>query len=230
MYIPLFIDVAGWRVLVFGGGKVGLRRAKMFLDAGAEVVVAAKDFHSKLEEIASRNTRLRLVKLVLPRDKQLLEELVKWSHLVVIASSSMEANQLVEEVASKMGKLINNATEASRGNVIVPFQKEVLDGALVVAVTSFGRAGIAARKALEKIIEFLEKDIELRTLYESMKRIKEYMKRNVVDPRERFRLYFIIEDDARFQEYVKKGLAEEAYHRGLEIIHSLAKSLRNHPS
>ncbi|MET1101490.1 MAG: hypothetical protein ABWW69_03295 [Pyrodictiaceae archaeon] len=40
-----------------------------------------------------------------------------------------------------MGKLINNATEASRGNVIIPFQRKMLEEPFVAAITSFWEGG-----------------------------------------------------------------------------------------
>lgn len=57
------------------------------------------------------------------------------------------------------------------------------------------------------------------------------MKKSIRDLKEvQTILHFIIESDLFFQEYVRKGLAEETYRRGLEIIHSLTKSLGNHPN
>src|SRR4051812_34999370 len=58
VWYPLFLDIAGQRVVVVGGGKVGLRKARGLVDAGARVYVVSPQFNAVFEDLAvSRITR-----------------------------------------------------------------------------------------------------------------------------------------------------------------------------
>ncbi|ESQ23286.1 MAG: FAD binding domain [uncultured Acidilobus sp. MG] len=63
-YLPLFIDLSGKRVVVFGGGSVGTRRALEFARAGAKVTVVADRFSQELE-VAARGGALELIRALL---------------------------------------------------------------------------------------------------------------------------------------------------------------------
>ncbi|RPI64085.1 MAG: uroporphyrinogen-III C-methyltransferase, partial [Planctomycetaceae bacterium] len=42
--LPIMLNLAGRRVVVVGGGAVGLRKARALLDAGAAVTLVTLDF------------------------------------------------------------------------------------------------------------------------------------------------------------------------------------------
>ncbi len=215
-YIPLYIDVEGLKVVVFGGGSVGYRRAKLFLEGGARVVIASKDFSDEVIKLAENNSNLQLVRVDANVDSRVVEGLVREADMVVIAMNDLKASRRVATIAMEMGKLVNNATDAGMGNIIVPFHAEV--NGLYVAVTSLGKTGIAARRALEKIKAVLANDTELLALYNAMSRIKVFMKKTIKDPKDRLKLYFEIEDDVEFKRLVEAGDVEGAYRRGVELI------------
>jgi len=224
MFIPLLVDVNNWNVAIFGGGNVGLRRAKLFLDAGSkEVIVVADKFKEELIELSNKIERLKLVKAKVPENLEVVTNIIKDVDLVVIASSDEEANKLVRKIARTYNKLINDATDAKEASIIVPFFSSVLGGEMIIAVSSLGRAGVAARRTLNKIINCVENDVEIRTLYYVMRELKKYMKAKISDTRTRISLYFKISDDEIFNKYIKQGMMKEAYNRGLEIISEFTK-------
>ncbi len=215
MRIPLFIEFSGRRVLVVGGGNVGTRRALKFLEAGAKVIVASVDFKEELVNEAKRNPRLSLLKCD-AGDLEVLEPLIEWSDLVVLATPNLELNRKIAELAAKKRKLVNDATNAELTEVVVPFEFTTSYG-LRVAITSEGKCGVAAHKAADKVKEILEEDVEIRTLYEVMSRFKKKLKEAVDDPRRRFPIYFKVADDPEFQRLVREGKVEEAFKRALEV-------------
>ncbi|MEM1873680.1 MAG: NAD(P)-dependent oxidoreductase [Acidilobaceae archaeon] len=220
VFTPLYIDLSGFRVLVVGGGYVGARRALFFKEAGARVTVAAKEFRKELTQVDG----IELVRVDLPRDMALLEELIKTHDLIVIAVSD---DQLAEEVAEKAlreRKLVNNSVDYRKGNVIVPFR--ALAGGLGVAVTSFGSSGMAARVALEKAVEAIAGDPEVRAILESFGKLKRQLRETVRDPRLRMRIYMAVEEDALYRELVKRGNARGAYERALEVARGFGVSLQ----
>jgi len=59
-YLPLFIDMEGRKVVVFGGGSVGFRKASLFAEY-AETAVISIDFSAELEELASSSSSVELI-------------------------------------------------------------------------------------------------------------------------------------------------------------------------
>lgn len=219
MRIPLYIEMEGRNILVIGGGNVGTRRALKFLKSGANVKVVSKEFSPILMEEAGRESRLHLVRANASNPEK-LESLVEWAHIVVLATDNLELNRRISQLARKLGKLVNNATDASDTDIVVPFEAEV-EG-IRVAVTTEGRAGVVARLATGRIEEMLRNDGELRTLMKVMSRAKEYMKKVISNPKERFPIYFELADDQELRSLARQGKAEEAWRRAKEIIDSRA--------
>jgi len=212
-YIPLFINPAGLRVLVVGGGVVGTRRALMFKKAGARVTVAAMEFS---EELKAAGVELRRVKL--PEDLGILEGLIKESDIIVVAVGDDALASKVASIALSMGKLVNNAVNYREGNVIVPFS--AYTSGFGIAVTSFGVSGLAARIALEKAVKLLEGDEEVKATLKALGRLKRVVRAIVSDPKTRMKLYEALEGDEELRSYLRRGDWRSAYLRGLEVIKS----------
>ena len=213
-YLPLFIDLSGKRVVVFGGGSVGTRRALEFARAGAKVTVVADRFSQELE-VAARGGALELVRASLsPGDD--VTRYLRGALLAVIATSDQALNGYLARRARELGVLVNNATEASEGDVIFPFRAEPLQG-LHIAVTTLGASGVAARWARDRASKCLSSDNELRTLLEAMSAFKRELKARVPDVRRRLELYFKVESDQVFRSLVASGDVEAALRRALEV-------------
>jgi len=218
-YIPLYVNPKGLKVLVVGGGSVGSRRALMFRNAGAKVIVVGNEFSETL--LGARYVELR--RLTLPDDFEILERLVDESDIVVVALGDESLARKVASMALAKGKLVNNAVDHRMGNVIVPFSSNV--AGLSIAITSFGATGFAARLALEKVVELLEKDLEVNAAYKALSKLKTVIKSTVKDPKVRMKVYYTIHEDEEFRSYVKRGEWKSAYLRGLKIMESLGVTL-----
>ena len=56
--VPILLDLRGRQVVLVGGGPVAARRARTFLDAGADVLVIAPDLAEELAELSGAEVRL----------------------------------------------------------------------------------------------------------------------------------------------------------------------------
>ncbi len=213
-FLPLFIDLRGKGVVVFGGGSVGARRALEFARSGARVSVVAERFTHELE-VAGRAGEVELIRRSLrPGDD--ISSLLKGRLLAVIATSDPALNRYLARTAMSAGLLVNNATEASEGDVVFPFRDEPLPG-LYIAVTTLGASGVAARWARDRVSRCLSSDSELRALLDVMTRFKRELKAKVSDVRTRLDLYFKVESDQTFRELISRGDVEGALRRALEL-------------
>jgi precorrin-2 dehydrogenase/sirohydrochlorin ferrochelatase len=148
--IPLFHDFAGERVLVFGGGAVGARKARRFARE-AEVLVVGPEFGD--QEFGGST---------LLRGAPDPDEVGEWIDridpaLVVAATDDGAVNAAVERAARERGILVNRADrsgERDPGSVVVP--ATVRDDPVVVAIATGGQAPVLSgflREDVETLIE-----------------------------------------------------------------------------
>jgi len=215
MRIPLWVEASRLKVLVFGGGSVGTRRAKLFHLAGARVRVVARDVSPELEALGVEIRRADLWQYDPRQD-------IEWADLVVIAVNVSELAERLFKLAEGMGKLVNDATDASRTHVVVPYEREV--AGLRIAVTSEGAAGTPARLSLDVIEECIKRSW-IPAFYEVYSVLKKEAKAWIPDAKQRLRFYQQLAEDGVFTSLVKSGDLEGALARGRELLAAIYKEL-----
>ncbi|HJJ30994.1 MAG TPA: bifunctional precorrin-2 dehydrogenase/sirohydrochlorin ferrochelatase [Methanocorpusculum sp.] len=138
--IPLTADVSALRVLVFGTGAVGTRKAAYFKPEAKEVRLLGKS-----------DT---------PSDDAELESLIREYDIIIAASDDAEFNTKITGIASRGKKWYNSATSA--GNFLIPAVFH--EGDLSVAVSTNGKAPAAAafiRDAVKSAYPALPQMVEL---------------------------------------------------------------------
>lgn len=144
--IPLVHDFAGERVLVFGGGRVGARRARYFGDEADDVVVVSPAF---ADEDFGDATLVRAD----PGPDDVPAWLDRISPaLVVAATDDGELNRAVADASRERGLLWNRADRAGGrefGNVAVP--ATVQDGPVTVSISTDGTSPVVSRHLRERI-------------------------------------------------------------------------------
>ncbi|MCQ5375415.1 MAG: bifunctional precorrin-2 dehydrogenase/sirohydrochlorin ferrochelatase [Methanomassiliicoccales archaeon] len=141
--LPLMIDLTGKKVVVFGGGDVGLRKARYFVKE-AEVVVVSRDISIDLQD-----KDLRFVKEDI---RSSLDRWIVWADYVIAATDDPTLNDTICTRAISMGKQFNRADGV--GSFLIP---SVIDrGNFVVAISTLGRSPAvskALKEELEKLID-----------------------------------------------------------------------------
>jgi len=156
--IPLMHDFGGERVLVFGGGSVGARKARRFATE-ASVVVVSPQFEADSFGGAE-----------LIRGAPTAESVDEWltridPALVVAATDDPELNAAIDRAGKERGILRNRADESGDrdlGSVVVP--ATVRDDPVVVAVSTGARSPVVSRylrQELEATIDGAGKMAEL---------------------------------------------------------------------
>jgi precorrin-2 dehydrogenase/sirohydrochlorin ferrochelatase len=141
--LPLILDLTGRKVVIFGGGPVGARKARFF-QGECQVIVASRSFHRDLRGMAVEKVRMDLG----TANDRAIEELVEGAFLVIAALGDPSLNNRIRGIARASGILCNSAS-GDPGNVIIPSVEK--GRAHLVAVTTFGRSPAMARYIREKI-------------------------------------------------------------------------------
>jgi precorrin-2 dehydrogenase/sirohydrochlorin ferrochelatase len=192
-WTPLFLEMKDKNVLVVGAGEVGERRARRFLEAGAQVVITAGRVSPPLEELGVR---------VKPRDE--IPSWVDWADLVVVASGDPQLNQEVAQLSQE--KLINRADHPEEGNLAVPSTFFIND--VQICIFTQGKSPLMAkelRKRIQKLIK--EEDVLQLELQEYTRQL---LKEKVKDQKKRRDYLYQILNDKRIKNLLEKGELDQA--------------------
>ena len=135
---PLFVDLAGKRVVVVGGGKVGRRKAAAAVLAGGLVRVVDPALAPSAEVVSEPYSARHIA------DAQL-----------VFACATPDVNARVVSDATLCGIWVNAASDPDAGDILLP--AVVKRGDLTIAVSTGGASPALARRIREKLkVEFDE--------------------------------------------------------------------------
>jgi siroheme synthase-like protein len=137
------VDLNGRSVLVVGGGRVALEKARGLLDCGARVTVVAPEVGDELAALPVRVVRRGFV----PGD-------VDGQLLVVAATNDREVNKRVSAAAATRPVLCNVADDPELCSFILPAL--VRRDPIVVAVSTGGASPALAQRLRDEIAEVVQ--------------------------------------------------------------------------
>lgn len=145
-YYPLWLDIAGRRCLVVGGGRVAERKVASLLNCQAQVIVVSPEINPAIEE-SWHDGALEVWK------RDFASGDIENAWLVFAATGDRRVNRLVTEACQAAGIPINVADEPENGSFLVP--AVLRRGALGIAVSTEGSSPLMAqrlRDALEEVL------------------------------------------------------------------------------
>jgi precorrin-2 dehydrogenase/sirohydrochlorin ferrochelatase len=141
--LPLILDLTGRKVVIFGGGAVGARKAGFFRGE-CRVIVASRSFGKEIRAMDVERMKMDLG--TVPDED--IKNLMDGAFLVVAAVRDPALNNRILSLSRGLGIPCNSAS-GSPGDVIIP---SVWKGrSHAVAVTTFGRSPAVARFIREKV-------------------------------------------------------------------------------
>jgi precorrin-2 dehydrogenase/sirohydrochlorin ferrochelatase len=203
-HMPLFIDLRNKKVVIFGGGHVGERKAKLFCNYSKTKVVS-KTFTPELKRMASEG-EIEIVK----DDLTDIRRYFQGAFLVIPATNDPRLNSLITDYA-KTRKVLFNQVDVV-GDVVVP--SIISNNDITLGISTMGKSPSSAKFLKTRIEEILDEFSSMCRLQEEMRFI---LKRMVNDQHERKqKLYRVLND-----EEVWAGLSrsyEEGLRAALDIV------------
>lgn len=142
-YFPLFFNMEGKNIRVFGGGKIAARRVEILLEFGANIRVTAPDIIKELQDLAKHQERLTLdYRSFRPGELQNEE-------IVLAATSDRNVDVAVFEECRKKHILVNVASD--QGKCDFYFPGIVRKGNITIGVTSGGENHHRVAEVTERI-------------------------------------------------------------------------------
>lgn len=139
---PLFVELAGRRCLVLGGGAVAARKVDGLLAAGAAVTVISPDVTPALAALAAERRVEYVARGYAPGD-------LDGYALAFAATDDGAINAAVAAEGRRLGVWVNAADDPAHCDFILP--SVLRRGALTVAVSTGGASPALARVVREEI-------------------------------------------------------------------------------
>ena len=149
-YFPMFIDMEGRQVQVFGGGRIAARRVSVLLEFGAKVRVVAPKISEKLEELAWKKKNL-----VLEYRSYQSGELQE-AEIVIAATNDATVNDMIFRECRHKSIPVNVASEKEKCDFYFP--GIVKEGDLIVGITASGENHRMAAEVTERIGRLIKED------------------------------------------------------------------------
>lgn len=145
-YFPAFLQLHGKRCLLVGGGEVAARKARLLINSGAKLTIIAPEINETLVKTCDTADVLYL-------RRRFRDEDVRGHWLVVSATDDKRVQVAVADAAGRAGVFCNCVDDLETSSYITP---AIVDrGAIVVAVTSSGKAPVLARSLRARIESML---------------------------------------------------------------------------
>lgn len=128
-YFPLFVDLREKRVLVVGAGAIGMRRAAVLSQFGADVRIVAPECAAHNEEAYGESNLVWEKRTFVPED-------IDGCFLVIAATDDDVLNGQIACLCREQGIYVNHAGDQSQCDFYFP--AIAMEENLVVGITSSG--------------------------------------------------------------------------------------------
>lgn len=203
--LPLLLDLNERLAVIFGGGGVGERKARLFSGC-ARVLVVSRDFTPGLRQMES-DGEATLIRV----DLALLEGLEKYlegAFIAIPATSDQALNGAIERAAKERGILVNRVDGV--GDVVVP--SLIRKGPITIAIST--KSPALSKHLRLRLEEVLAEDYE--AMARLLSEIRQELKGSVPGQRERARAIWRILEDEEVWRLLDVSY-EKAYNRAREL-------------
>lgn len=210
------LNLAGKNVIVIGGGVEGVRKVKGLLGQNCKITVISERLNSYLEELAQQK-KIEIAKMKI-KNANVLDNYQN-IFLVLAATDNKELNRKIVEKGRSMMSFVYAAddppvSDFSYASIIN------IEGIMQVAISTFGKSPIMARRLRIKAERILRRtikqsDIE-NTKLQEFARMAARPKIKTVIERKRF-LYSIIKDKT-IQNLINENKIDEAKVMAIERL------------
>ncbi|MGN0649467.1 MAG: bifunctional precorrin-2 dehydrogenase/sirohydrochlorin ferrochelatase [Oscillospiraceae bacterium] len=162
-YFPFFIDIAGKKCLVVGGGTVALRKIEKLLPFEPDITVTAPGICSEIRSIEC----LKLVERAFePAD-------IDGAFFVIGATDNEEVNAEIYRLCTEKGILVNIVDDKEKCGFIFPAL--VKKGEVTIGISTSGSSPVFARHIKHNIDDLLtERELNVgRILAQSREKVKQ---------------------------------------------------------
>lgn len=209
-HLPIFCQLRGRACLLVGGGDVAERKARLLLDAGAQLTVNSLSFIPQFTAWAAEGM-LTLV------EGEFSETLLDECWLAIAATDNDAVNQRVSDAAEARRIFCNVVDAPKEASFIMP---SIIDRSpLMVAISSGGTSPVLARLLREKLESLLPQ--HLGHVAKFAGQLRNRVKRHFATMSERRRFWEKL--------FVNDRLAQSLANQNMAAVESITEQMLNEP-
>jgi precorrin-2 dehydrogenase/sirohydrochlorin ferrochelatase len=208
-YMPLFLDLSSQKIVIFGGGSVGQRKASLFSNF-AEVTVISEDFSEEILVLHESN-KIDIVQInIMEIPSDMIRSYLEGAFLAIPATSNRELNLKIHLIASDMDIFVNSVD--SKGDVIVP--SVIKRGPVTVGISTLGHSPALSKYTRIKLEHTITPN------YADMAHLQDELRTNLKkriesQPLRKQILWDVLEDDRIWDAF------EESYEKAYNIAYDI---------
>ncbi|WP_321429157.1 bifunctional precorrin-2 dehydrogenase/sirohydrochlorin ferrochelatase [uncultured Methanolobus sp.] len=210
-FLPLLIDMSDKKVVIFGSGSVGERKANLFSEY-AKVTVVSRSFYDVFYELEEKYG-IRLIKAdagKLTDDE--INDIIRDAFLVIPATNDRSINERIVNL-SKSLRILTNEVDAI-GDVTVP--AVIKRGGLTISISTLGSSPAFSRFTRRQVENIITP--EFGDMIRIQDEMRTYLKAEVSDQRDRKEILWNILES----EEVWTAL-EESYEKGFNTAQGIVR-------
>ena len=205
MYLPIFLDLKGRKVLVIGGGKIAAEKLRKVVLCCDNTVVITKEVKDEYIEELVKSGKIKL------EIREFSESDLEGVFIVISATDNGELNQRVYDLCSSRNIPVNSVDQKDKCSFI--FSAEIRRGDLTIAVSTGGASPGLAARIRNQIEDLIADDAEI--YIEEAKKAREEIKSKEWESRKKSK---ILKEIAREIDIFKNGKDEELKRKIREIL------------
>lgn len=202
-------------ILIFGGGRIGERKARKFLHTNSKVMILGKDFTPELKRL-TKSHNIELKQIDLRKNFSSMIPLIAKSDIVIAALDDSLLNERISSEARKKSVLVNVVDDPKLSDFYVPATTSI--GQIDVAISTEGKSPAMARILRKKIKKCITPEEILQVELQDYAR-KLLKNRNFDRETRRKTLYDIIKNSA-----IKNLLKEEKIDEAKNLVNRIIKN------
>ena len=177
-FLPLMIDLSGRKIVIFGGGSVGERKAELFCGC-SDTLIVSLEFSQRLQELEALG-QVQLVRLdILTASDFELRKIISGALIVIPATNSLKLNQKISDIALESDILINQVN--ALGSVVIP--SVIKRGDLIIGISTLGQSPAVSkytRRQIESLITPAYFD-----MIQLQNELRSYLKKHIAEQKKR---------------------------------------------
>lgn len=199
---PIFLSPRDRKIVIFGGGKVALRKCMHFY--GFRMIVVADEVLPEIEGMASEVVKRHI-------DPGSVEEMIVGSDIVIAATNDKKLNDSIRDIAFRAGIAVNSAHGG--GDVLIP--SVLRKDKYTVAVSTEGKVPAFPPYIINILDDFLDESYDL--MMDLLIYLRALIKVQIPTQTERAKYLEIVLNDHNIWRDLRDGNLESAKKYALKI-------------
>jgi precorrin-2 dehydrogenase/sirohydrochlorin ferrochelatase len=210
-FLPLLIDMSDKKVVIFGSGSVGERKANLFSEY-AKVTIVSRSFHDVFYDLEEKYG-IKLIKADAGKlaDEE-INEIIRDAFLVIPATNDRSINERIVNLSKSFGILTNEVDAI--GDVTVP--AVIKREGLTISISTTGSSPAFSRYTRQQVEKIITP--EFADMIKIQDEMRTYLKDEVPDQRDRKEILWNILES----EEVWDGL-KESYEKGFNTAQDIVR-------